>query len=200
MRWSGVECETGERATAEKGVCVGGWLVRKVCGGFDGWIVLVTSRKQPKAAFAPFLKFFTIFDAPPTDCAVRMKGHVSDRGKGQFFPPAAAPRLRVRYLFLRNWECTVTEQPGVPPVYSIDVCQTVFGFYYFLAYRTGADLQPEKFKQRCVARNRHAATIASTLPISLPPSTSLFREMEIVSRFDYAASFRRRVLLTPERV
>lgn len=90
------------RERQRKGGCVGGWLVQKVCEGFDGWMVLVTSRKQPKAAFAPFLKFFTIFDAPPTDCAVRVKGHVSDRGKRQFFPPPPSPSARPLSFFTKS--------------------------------------------------------------------------------------------------
>lgn len=94
----------GGKARAGKG---GAWVGREVRGGFEGWMVLVTSRKQPKAAFAPFFKFFTTsFDAPPTDdCAVRVKGHVNDTAKrGNFrpFPASVDPLPRGRYLSLQS--------------------------------------------------------------------------------------------------
>lgn len=79
--------------------------------------------KQPKAAFAPFLKFFTIFfEAPPA--VVRVKGHVNDRGKGQFSPP----------LFPLSFftESRNVHTRSVYP-YPADVCQTV---PVFPTYRT----------------------------------------------------------------
>lgn len=87
--------------------------------------------KQPKAAFAPFLKFFTtFFDALLRPAVVRVKGHVNDRGKGQFSLPLYPALLSVIFFFF-FMECAYQERVSVSGRRLSDRLR-----FYFPAYRT----------------------------------------------------------------
>lgn len=63
--------------------------------------------KQPKAVFAPFLKFFTIFfDAPPPGCSAGERSRKRQRERAIFpFPPSSLPfppSSTAIFFFLRS--------------------------------------------------------------------------------------------------
>lgn len=83
-------------------------------------------------------------------CSADERSRKRQREKA-IFPPAAVPVCASVIFFYEVTECTATDQPRIL-VYSIDICQTVFGFYYFSAYRTGVDLQSENPSNVAVRR------------------------------------------------
>lgn len=76
-------------------------------------MVLVTSWKQPKAAFAPFLKFFTIsFDAPPTVGAGE-RSRKRHRERAIFsYPSLCSSALSHPLFFLRSRGMYTGEEGG----------------------------------------------------------------------------------------
>lgn len=84
--------------------------------------------KQPKAAFAPFLKFFTtFFDAPPPCCRTGERSRKRQRERAISPLPSF---LFFRYLLLRSRN--VHTRSAYP--YPVDVCQTVSVFIsWFIA-------------------------------------------------------------------
>lgn len=80
--------------------------------------------KQPKAVFAPFLKFFTtFFDAPPPDCSAGKRSRKRQRERAISPSPLSSPFLPLSFFTeSRN------VHTGSVYLYPVDVCQTVSVF------------------------------------------------------------------------
>lgn len=85
--------------------------------------------KQPKAAFAPFLKFFTtFFDAPPPGCSAGERSRKRQRERAIFPSPLPCPPFCYLFFFM---ECAYQERVSVSGRRLSDRLR-----FYFPAYRT----------------------------------------------------------------
>lgn len=112
---------TGEGCGWEKMVARVSWRESSLVRMEDG--VSHELEKQPKAAFAPFLKFFTtFFDAPPPGCSAGERSRKRQRERAISPLPLVPPFPLSFFTESRN----VHTRSAYP--YPVDVCQTVSVF------------------------------------------------------------------------